>query len=309
MLNEAAQIIDVMYGPPMTVLSDCIRGFLIAKPGHDLIACDFSNIEGRVLAWLANEKWKVKAFYDFDNDIGHDIYKLSASGIYNKSIKDISLEERQIGKVAELALGFGGGKGAFQMMAKGYGVKVSDEIAETIKLAWREKHPNIVRFWYALENAAMSAVLNPGTTTKVDKIKYKKAGSFLFCLLPSNRAICYPYPEIKEVMTPWGKPKDALTYMGEDSLTKKWERQTGYGGLLSENVTQSVARDILTEAMFRVEDANYPIVMHVHDEIVTEVEENFGDKDDLEKIMSENCIWNQGLPIAVEGWRGKRYRK
>lgn len=311
--KEASEQIELTYGNPMLVVSEAVRGCLIAEENNDLASCDFANIEGRVLAWLAGEAWKIKAFEDFDNGIGPDLYKVSASRIYHIPIESVDDWQRLIGKVAELACGYQGGVKAFHSMAKNYLVKVPDKQADQIKTGWREAHPRVVKYWYDIEEAAMSAVLKPGTTFYVGlgaaQIKYRVAGSFLWCCLPSGGVLCYPYPKIQQVETPWGQMKDALTYMGEDANTGKWCRQTAYGGLLAENVTQAVARDLLVEGMFGLEAHGYPIIMHVHDEIICELKEGFGSVEEMSEIMVKLPVWAKGLPVTAEGWRDKRYRK
>lgn len=306
--ERASETIDLFYGSPLSVLSDCLRGFFISKPGHDLIGCDFSAIEARVLAWLAGEDAVLEVFR------GHGkIYEHAASGIYGIPISAVSKQQRQVGKVCILALGYQGGKGSFQTMAKNYGVKVSDAEAENIKIAWRTKNKNIVNFWYALERASISAVMNPGSQFRAGaegrQTSYKVSGSFLWCQLPSKRVLCYPYPEVKPIQTPWGEMRDALTYMSEDTLSKKFIRHTAYGGLLAENVTQAVSRDLLAEAMLRCESSGYPIVLHIHDELVSEVPEGFGSVEEMCSIMSMPPIWAKDLPIKAEGFRSKRYQK
>ena len=305
---NAAPLIALGYGPPMTVVSDCLRGMIRAEPGHDFIAADFSAIEARGLAWLAGEERVLEIFR------GHGkIYEHAAAGIYGKPMADVTKDERQIGKVAVLALGYQGGVGAFQTMARGYGVQVSDERAEEIKTAWRKVHPAIVRYWYDLEEAAVSAVLRPGEPFSAGatgrEVTFKRRGAFFWCRLPSGRALCYPYPRIQSKTTPWGAPKDQVHYMAVNGVTRKWELSHVYGGLLSENVTQAVCRDLLAEAILRLEERGYPVVFHVHDEVVTEAPLGHGSLEEMEAIMSEVPAWAAGFPIKAEGWRGERFRK
>jgi DNA polymerase len=303
--------IDLLYSSPLSAISDCLRGFIVSPPGYDLIAADFANIEGRVLAWLSGEDWKLKAFQDFDKGHGPDIYKLSAQRIFNCALAEINYDKRQIGKVAELALGYQGGKVAFQKMAKNYGVKIADEKANDIKTAWREAHPKIVKYWWEIEKIAIMAANKPGevffTGPKDLQIKFRKVGSFLFCRLPSGRAISYPYPTLKQKTTPWGDQRDALHYMG--ITNNQWCEQSAYGGLLTENITQAVARDILAESLKRCEKNGYPVVMHVHDCVVSEIPESKGSLTEFKKIICELPTWAKGLPIVAEGYRGKRFQK
>ena len=320
--------VDAFYGPVLDALSDSLRGMIVAPPGHDLIAVDFSNVEGRVLAWLAGEAWKVGAFKAFDAGEGPDIYKLAYARSFNVLVTEVTKAQRQVGKVMELALGYGGGIGAFQSMAKNYNVHFSDEDAEAIKVAWRFAHPRIVSYWKELENSAICALtlgrpvtaglgVGPGR-----QITFKKSGSFLWCRLPSGRVLCYPYPEMREVTTPWGEEKEALTYMTVVSNLKakvlpdpasagSWKRISTYGGSLAENVTQAVARDLLVGALLRINQRGAKIVAHVHDEAIVEVLSSAGEDTvkQFEMLMSEAPSWAIGLPLAAEGWRGPRYRK
>jgi len=305
--DEAREWLNIFHSSAIQPIADCVRAMLQAAPGKKLIAGDWSAIEGRILAWLAGEERTLSIYR------GHGrIYEHRATQIFQGTmITNVTKDQRLIGKVAELALGYQGGKRAFQSMAKVYFIKVPDERAEAIKLLWRQANPHIVSYWYNLERAAIAAAQNPGKRfacgPKGRHVIFLKNGSFLFCRLPSGRAMCYPYPKMRLVKTPWGEMKNALTYKG--TLYGKFITRVAYGGLLAENITQATARDLLADGLFRVEAAGYPIVMHVHDEIVTELKTNLGSVDELVDLMCTLPDWAKDLPIKAEAWVGERYRK
>lgn len=335
--------IDTFFGPPMDVISNCLRGFLIASPGNQLLTCDYSSIEARVIAWLAGEEGALEIFRTHGK-----IYEYAAAAIFDKDPSDITDKERQVGKVAVLALGYGGGVGAFRTMAKGYNVDLQPALSalsalwaratgeqrqwvessyldnhkryegithdeyiasDLTKTFWRLANPAIVKLWAELERNALAAVKEPGEKFGSHGIYYKSKGSFLWCQLPSGGVLCYPYPQVGQVKTPWGQTKTGLTYMSEDGQSKKWLRFKTYGGSLAENVTQAVARDLLADALLRLEAKGYPVVAHVHDEIVCERKSGEGSVSEMAEIMSEVPDWAKGLPIKAAGWQGKRYRK
>jgi len=307
-LEEVRDYVDMFHGAPLKVISDCLRGCLTAAPGNDLIAVDFSQIEARVLPWLAGQDNKLEIFRQ-----GKDIYLKSAHDIYGVPENMITKDQRLVGKVGELALGYQGGVGAFQSMAKQYLVKVPDALADEIKMRWRNANPKIVEYWFRLDNAATAAVSSPGEKfhagPKGRHVTFLKKGSFLMCRLPSGRVISYPFAAIRKVTVPWGDIKESVVYMGEK--THQWKKIVAYGGLLAENVTQAVARDLLRDAMFRWEAAGYNVVMHVHDELVAEVRADDETKtlEEAIKLMTVVPAWARGIPIAADGWKGKRYRK
>jgi len=225
-----ADLVELLFDDIMSVCASCVRGAIIAAPGKKLCIADLSNIEGRMLAWLANEDWKLKAFKEFDAGIGHDLYKITAGRILKKDPGDITRKERQdYGKVPELACGFQGAVGAFAIMGANLGVNLPEDQVVEIVAAWRKAHRQTVNFWYDLERAARGAVLNPGKTYAVRHLKLRvdehEGFTYLRMRLPSGRYLCYFQPEVDPNT---GK----LSYTGIDQYTRQWKRLATYGGKL-----------------------------------------------------------------------------
>jgi len=311
-----AAAIDTIYGPPMSMLSKCLRGF-IWNGGEDyrVIVGDLANVEGRGTAWLSGEQWKINAYKAADAGTGPGLYELAyakAFGVPVESVKNPS-PERQKGKVAELAFGYQGALGAWRKFDQ----TVPDQQVEEIKVAWRAAHPQIVKTWYALQNAAIKAVQHPGEVYSAGHpgraAKFKVSGSFLWCLLPSGRALCYPYPKILP-----GLYGDQLTYMTVPGVDKSdiiadphnasgWARVGTYGGSLMENVIQAICRDLLVHVMQQFSD----IVLHVHDEVVRHVPVSQADaaREDLEHAMRSPPAWAKDFPMWAECKIMERYGK
>lgn len=293
---------DLLYDDVIDRASSAIRGAIVAGGGRKLVAADLSNIEGRVLAWLAGESWKLDAFRAYDEGTGPDLYVLGYSRSFNVAIEAVAKDQRQVGKVQELALGYQGAVGAFSSMAALYGVDLPEAQVLAIVRAWRRANPRIVDLWYALETQARYAIQHPGETLTLGRLRLRRDGNWLRIALPSKRCLCYPSPHADED----GK----LSYMGMNQYTRKWERILTYGGKLAENVTQATARDVLADAMVRAEREGFPIVLTVHDELVTEpVDDTRFSAGRLEQILSTNPAWADGLPLAAEGFEAYRYGK
>ncbi len=284
--------------------SSILRAMIVPKAGHDFICADFSAIEGRVLAWIAGEETALDVYRR-----GDDPYKVAASAIYHVPYNEVTKAQRQIGKVAELALGYNGGTGAFAAMAAGYGVSVPDAEAKVIIKKWRESRPMTVRLWAELEKACTAAVLNPGVCYSYRAVKFIVRGGMLAVKLPSGRCLWYANPRIEPRQKKWGEVQDSLCYDGVNSTTRKWGTMELYGGLLAENITQATSRDLLVNGMMNAESEGYPVVLHVHDEAMSEVPGGFGSVEEFEKLLCKNPEWADGLPLKAEGWRGNRYKK
>lgn len=296
---------EMMYPDVINAISAGLRGFIISEEGFDFVTADFSQIEARVVMMLAGCKSGIEDFRH-----GRDIYLSLAQEIYKRPLTKKDKDERQLGKVGVLGCGFQMGAARFKEHAKNQaGLVISDELAEKTVKTYRETYPEVVKFWYAQERAAILATKNPGRLYEEGPIRWKVQGNFLYCKLPSGRCLAYPDPQIKVIKTKWDTDKESLTFMAVNGLTKKWEREHTYGGKLVENIVQATARDLMANGMLNVEKAGYKIVMTVHDEVISEAPEGFGSVEDFEKILSTPPEWAKDYPIKAEGWRGKRYRK
>ena len=302
--NHDLEMLSMFYGDIPPAAATCLRGMLIPAEGKDFICADYSSIEGRVRAWLAGEESALNVYR-----AGHDPYKVAASAIYHVAYDDVQKKQRQIGKVAELALGYQGSVNAFNAMAVNYGVTLPEDEVREIVAKWRDSRPVTVQFWRNLERACTRAVEKPGSVWDCGKIRFKVSDGFLRMRLPSGRVLWYARPRITLKEMSWGEQKAVVAFDGVDSKTRKWGQQYLYGGLLAENATQATARDLLVNGMFAVESAGYPIVLHVHDELVAEVPEGFGSVEEFERLMCTLPEWGKTIPVKAEGWRGKRYKK
>jgi DNA polymerase len=300
---------DVIYDNVSERCAFAVRGSLVAPPGSKLVIADLSNIEGRVLAWLAGEQWKIDAFKRYDRGEGPDLYKVTAGRILGKDPVAVTKEERQTqGKVPELAGGYGGGLGAYRTMGGAVFNAMDDETIGEIVQAWRKAHPATKKLWYATEGAVRSAVRERGDSFEVrgllrcDYADGPDGVGYVRIRLPGGRYLCYRDMLIDDA----GK----LSYEGMNQYTRKWERLETYYGKLVENVVQAIARDVFMSGMRRAELSGYPVVLRVHDELVCEVPDDPSfTHERLADMMATNPGWSVGLPLAAAGFTTLRYRK
>jgi DNA polymerase len=336
----------------MELTSSSIRGCIIAPPGKKLVVADLANIEGRVQAWLANEEWKLKAFTDFDTitgldakgkaiRLGPDLYKLAYSKSFGTTPESVTDDQRQVGKVQELALAYEGGVGAFVTFAGAYGINLDDladkvlplapewavteadgffswatktkrdmyglsddafVACDTLKRVWRGAHPNISSYWGRLKTAVVQALHTRGETYTTLGLKIKASKNWLFLTLPSGRSVCYPSPKLTE--------EGAITYMGVDQFSRKWVRQHTHGGKMFENLCQAIARDVMAANMPAIEAAGYATILSVHDELITETPDSPEfNSDHLSELLAAPPWWAPDMPLAAAGFETYRYKK
>lgn len=299
-------LIEALYGDVMECLSYALRGMIIPTPGRKLVVADYAAIEARVIFWLADDQDALDIFRR-----GDCIYCDMASDIYKRPIiKGVDLDERQMGKQAVLGLGYGMGAPKFRDTCAKYGMVVEDGFSQYVINTYREKYWRIKQMWYDQEAAAIEAVRRPGQTIRCGRVQWRFFDEFLHCRLPSGRLLGYPFPAIVKRPTPWGALKDALSYMTVDGLTRKWRRIETYGGMIVENITQAVARDLMAHSMLECTDEGvYDVILSVHDELLTETDPDVGDYRGCEARMSSTPDWAEGCPVTAEGWEGYRYKK
>jgi DNA polymerase bacteriophage-type len=333
-----AGALDLVTDEALPILSSSLRGLIIAPPGRKLVVADLSNIEGRFIAWEAGERWKLDAFRAYDAGTGPDIYRLAYSRSFGVPVDSVTDEQRQIGKVQELALGFQGAVGAFSAMAAAYGMEslaTEAEVAEAMKSApdcayppeqvrqalhearvleivkaWRKAHPAIVKYWYALEDAARACIHSKGAErvpvgTEESRVWFDMVGTWLRVRLPSGRFLSYPAAQIHATAD-----GEKIRYLGVNQYTRKWGWLYTYGGKFAENITQANAREKFVAAWPHAEAAGYQIVMRSHDELVTETPDSPEfNADALSAILARPVEWAPSLPLAAAGFETYRYRK
>ncbi len=299
--KENIKALQIFFENPTDVLSQLIRTAFVAEEGSRFIVADFSAIEARVLAWLADEKWRINVFAN-----GGDIYCASASSMFHVPVEKhgVNKELRAKGKVAELACGYGGGVGALKAMGADK-MGLSDADMEGIIKKWRKANPKINNLWYAVENCATYAVRNKTFKTCRKGVTFECVDDYLFVYLPSGRKISYFKPKLVKD----SNGRETLTYEGTTQTNNGWAVQRTWGGKIVENIVQAIARDCLATAMLNLNHFGYKIVMHVHDEVILEVPEGEGSLEHVLKIMSHSSKWASDLKLNAEGYETAYYKK
>ena len=295
-------MVEMMYGNVPDTLSQLIRTAFIAKPGYTFIVCDFSAIEARVIAWLAGEQWRLDVFRTHGK-----IYEASASMMFHVPVEEITKTDprRQKGKIAELALGYQGGVGAMKTMG-GEKMGLSEAEMQEIVTHWRKANPAIVSLWDKVQEAATVCIDTKTTTTIGHGIYFCMKFGALLIQLPSGRCLSYPRPYIGE--NRFGSK--SICYEGLSQTTKQWGKQETYGGKLVENIVQAIARDCLALTILRLEKAGYPIVFHVHDEVIIEARKDGSQTlEAVKEVFKQPIAWAKDLPLKGDGYLTDYYLK
>lgn len=315
--HEDFNLVRDLYPSPMQLLASMLRSVITAPEGKLLYVGDFATIEVRVLFWLCGHEAGLAAFRR-----GEDLYLQAASQIYGRDLRDLKAAydageakaklQRQLGKTVVLGAGFGIGAKKFKMACDAQGIEVSEDLASRAVQGYRKLHWPVPAFWKASEQAAIAAVRNPGRRFRAGKIVYGTDGRFLTAELPIGRKLHYLEPKVEIENSIYG-PRPKLSYRSVNPVTRKFEREGQWGGVLVENSVQAVARDCLMEALLALDATGaFTPILTVHDEIVCEGSGGKFQDADLDlftSTMSRVPTWAEGLPMRVEVWKGKRYRK
>ncbi len=292
------EMLDMLYQSIPQTLSELVRTAFIPKENHKFIVADYSAIEARVIAFLAREEWRIETFHE-----GKDIYCASASQMFRVPVEKHgrNAELRQKGKIAELALGYGGSVGALKSMG---GIEMGLRESELRPLVdmWREANPSIVQYWWKTDTAVKDAI-RTGKAPETDMIRFEYKSSMLFIHLPSGRRLSYIKPRIEE--NQYGT--QSVTYMGQDAA-KKWTRIESYGPKFVENIVQAISRDILAAAMLRLTAQGHRIVGHVHDEVIIETEKDTTVEAICEE-MQKSPPWLPDIELRADGYECGYYMK
>lgn len=333
---------------------DALRSMITAEPGCELVAADWSNIEGRCVAWEAGEHWKLQAFVENDAGEGPDLYNILYARLFSKKVEDVEKPERQKGKAFELAFGYGGGVGACVTAASSYGVDLKElarvacdaapsaiyskaernwerafirgedfllepEVyigCDIAKQMYRRTNPKITQLWWDVERAVKWAIERPGSLQFAARCRIWCTPKYLVVELPSKRRLLYAQPKLRTTVEYDDDSEElvrriSITY--KHATAKHWKRTYSYGGKLVENITQAIANDVLRAALLRADEDGWPVILHVHDEIVAEVPvavQPLGyDLPDLIALMERPLWWAEGLPLKAAGYKALRYRK
>ena len=299
--------LEFIYDDVPTAISACLRHLICAPKGREFVVADYASIEARGVCWLSGQSDALELFYQ-----GADIYIDMAAHVFGVAKDRVNVEQRWIGKQVVLGAGYGLGVKGFQLYCAKMGVDVDDKLAEAAIYGYRDKYYKVVEFWKSLEVAAKSALIRQEVTEVGSYIKFAKVGSFLLMQLPSGRCLSHPFPKIVDHVVKYeGREWNArsIEFKGRTRDGKQWDKVRTYGGSLAESATQGVARDFMANGMLNAEHNGYEVIMTVHDEIVTEVPEGYGDIEEFENLICETPKWGYGMPLKAEGYRSKRYRK
>jgi DNA polymerase bacteriophage-type len=306
LLLEGAPFVDKKGNPitsgPIDAISQCMRGFIKAPDGYELAVVDYTAIEARLLAWIADEQELLDAFFK-----GLDVYKVMAVKLYKlNSIDDVTDEQRRIAKNLVLGCGYQLGGKKFVDYAANAGVIITEEFAVSAVKGYRKSVPNIVESWTTVERLCVGAINNPGKVYSGLKCKFYMREHWLCIQLPSGREIRYPYAKAVPCER-WGKPAHEISFRTE--YKGQFVREKTYGGKLIENIVQALARDVMMEGMLSAETGGYPVIGTVHDEVLTLREKGTSNVKELEKLVCTVPSWSKGMPLAAKGFICERYKK